>query len=154
MHTIEAVRRGGIAIEADGTIRDAAVLMEREGVGAIAVVDSGTLVGVVTDRDLVMRALARDVPGDARIDSAMSAPAIAIDAEADLHDAFALFRSHGVRRLAVTRGGEFVGMITVDDLLIDLTADLSDLARPVTAETIFGQHDATVPAVSSAAARP
>lgn len=153
MHTIEAVRRTGVSIEVDGTIRDAAVLMEQSGVGALAVVDSGALVGVVTDRDLVRRVLARDVPSDARIDAAMSAPAITIDADADLHDAYAIFRSHGVRRLAVTRGSEFVGMITVDDLLIDVAADLRDLARPVTGETIFGQRDATVPAVSGNAAQ-
>ena len=37
---------------------------------------------------------------------------------------------------------------TVDDLLIDLAADLVDLARPVTAEVLFGHHDAPVPAVN------
>ena len=70
-----------------------------------------------------------------------------IDAEADLHGAFTLFRTHAVRRLAVVREGRFVGMITVDDLLIDLAADLADLARPVTAEVLFGHHDVPVPAV-------
>jgi len=39
-------------------------------------------------------------------------------------------------------------MLSVDDLLIDLASDLSDLARPVTAEVVFGgHHDAPVPAV-------
>jgi len=148
MHMIEAVRRTGVTIEADRTIRDAAVLMEQAGIGAVVVLDAGRPVGIVTDRDLVRRALARDVPADARIDSAMSAPLITIDAEADLHDAYAIFRSNGVRRLAVTRGDELAGMITVDDLLIDLAADLADLARPVTGEAIFGQHDGTLPAAT------
>ena len=39
-------------------------------------------------------------------------------------------------------------MITVDDLLMDLAADLGDLARPVTAEVIFGHHDGPLPAVT------
>jgi CBS domain-containing protein len=77
----------------------------------------------------------------------MSSPVVTIAAEADLHGAFTLFRSHAVRRLAVVRDGRFVGMISVDDLLIDLAADLTDLARPVTAEVLFGHHDAPVPAV-------
>jgi hypothetical protein len=47
-----------------------------------------------------------------------------------------------VRRLAVVQDEQFVGMITVDDLMVDLAADLSDLARPVSAEIIFGHHDA------------
>jgi len=37
-------------------------------------------------------------------------------------------------------------MLSVDDLLIDLAGDLADLARPVTAEAIFGHHDSSVPA--------
>ena len=107
------------------------------------------LVGIVTDRDLVRRGLARDLPADARVDAVMSSPVITIDADADLHDTFALFRTHAVRRLALVRAGQFVGMITVDDLLIDLAADLSDLARPVTAEVIFGHHDTPLPATTS-----
>jgi CBS domain-containing protein len=75
----------------------------------------------------------------------MSAPVVTIDADADLHDAFGLFRKNAVRRLAVVRDDRFVGMLSIDDLLIDLAADLSDLARPVTAEVIFGHHDSPLP---------
>ena len=78
----------------------------------------------------------------------MSAPVVTMDADADLHECFAVFRTHALRRLALVRAGQFVGMITVDDLLIDLAADLSDLARPVTAEVIFGHHDTPVPATT------
>ncbi len=67
----------------------------------------------------------------------MSSPVLTIAADADLHDAFGIFRSHGVRRLAVTRDQQFIGMITIDDLLIDLAADLSDIARPISAEVIL-----------------
>ncbi len=76
----------------------------------------------------------------------MSAPVVTIDADAELHDTFVMFRTHAVRRLALVRAGRFVGMITIDDLLVDLAGDLSDLARPVTAEVVFGHHDAPTPA--------
>ena len=78
----------------------------------------------------------------------MTSPVVTISAEADLHDAFALFRTHAVRRLAVVRDGRFQGMITVDDLLVDVAADLSDLARPVAAEVLFSHHDSPVPATA------
>jgi CBS domain-containing protein len=133
MRTIEAVRRSGVGIGPDRTIREAARIMEQSGVGALAVIEGERLVGIVTDRDLVRRGLARDLPADARVDAVMTAPVVTIDADADLHDTFVLFRTHAVRRLALVRADQFVGMITVDDLLIDLAADLSDLARPVTA---------------------
>lgn len=145
MRTIEALRRSGISIEPDRTIRDAAVIMEQSGIGALAVVDGDRLTGLVTDRDLVRRGLARGFPAGARVDGVMSAPVVTIEADADVHEAFALFRRHAVRRLAVTREGRFVGMVTVDDLLVDLAADLSDLARPVTAEILFAHHDSPVP---------
>ncbi len=146
MNTINAVRRLAVTIEGDRTIRDAARLMEQSAVGALVVTDGEATVGVVTDRDLVRRAVALEVPSDARVDSVMSSPVVTIDADADLHTAYAAFASHGIRRLVVQRRGSTVGVVTVDDLLIDLANDLNQLARPVTAEAIFGQHDSHVPA--------
>lgn len=146
MQVINGIRRSGVGVRPEQTIREAATIMERSGVGALAVVDGEHLVGLITDRDLVRRGMARNVPYDARIDSMMSTPVVTIDAQADLHDAFALFRTHGNRRLAVVQEGRFVGMITVDDLLINLAADLENLSRPVMAEAIFGHHDSPLPA--------
>lgn len=149
MRAIEGIRRSGVAIAPDKTMRDAAEIMERSGVGALAVVDGDALVGIVTDRDLVRRGLARGLDLDARVDGMMSSPVVTIDADADLRTAYALFRSNAVRRLAIVDGtGRFTGMVAIDDLLINLAADLSDLVRPVTAETIIGHRDAPVPATS------
>lgn len=148
MRTIEAVRRSAVAVAPDATVEAAAAVMEAAGVGALGVVDGSALVGIVTDRDLVRRAMAKGLTGDARVDGVMSAPVVTIDASADLHEAFALFRTNAVRRLAVVRDGVFVGMVTVDDLLVDLAADLADLARPVTAEVLFGHRDSAVPATN------
>jgi CBS domain-containing protein len=148
MRTMDAVRRSGIGIAPERTIAEAAALMDQTGVGALAIIDHDRLAGIVTDRDLVRRGLARGLPSDARIDGVMTTPVLTIDAEADLHDAFGLFRTHAVRRLAVVRDGAFVGMVTVDDLLMDLAGDLADLARPVTAEVLFAHRDSSVPATT------
>ncbi len=147
MRAIDAVRRSGVAVTVDQTVYEAAAVMERSGVGALAVLDGDRLAGVVTDRDLVRRALARKVPHEARVDAVMSSPPVTIDGEADVHEAFASLRAHGIRRLAVLRDGSFAGMLTVDDLLIDLAADLADLARPVSLEVLFAHRDSPVPAV-------
>lgn len=147
MRTIDGVRRSAIGLRADQTIHDAAVLMEQAGVGTLAVLDDGHLVGIVTDRDLVRRGLARGLSADARIDGVMSSPVLTVDADADLHDTFAMFREHAVRRLAVVRGAQLVGVLAIDDLLMDVAADLSDLARPVTAEVLFAHRDSPVPVV-------
>lgn len=146
MRTIEGMRRPGVAIQPNQTIHDAAVTMEQAGVGSLAVLDGDSLVGIVTDRDLVRRGMARDLAPDARVDGVMSAPVITISADSELHEAFSLFGQHPVRRLAVMQADRFVGMITVDDLIVDLAADLTDLARPVTAEVLFAHRDSPVPA--------
>lgn len=144
MKTMDAMRRSGVGIGPERTVREAAEIMEQAGVGSLAVIDGTSLVGIVTDRDLVRRALAPGLALDTRVDSVMTTPVTTIAADADLHDAFAVFRIHGVRRLAVLRDGQFVGMITIDDLLVDVAADLADLARPVTAEILFAHRDNVV----------
>jgi CBS domain-containing protein len=148
MRTTDGLRRSGVGIQPDRTIREAAEVMEQAGVGSLAVIDGDRLVGIVTDRDLVRRGLARGLTLGARVDAVMSAPVVTIDADADIHDAFALFRTHALRRLAVVRDGRFVGMITVDDLLINVASDLADLARPVTAEVLFAHRDSPAPATT------
>ena len=146
MRTIETIHRSGVGIGPDRTIRQAAKLMASAGVGSLAVIDHDRLVGIVTDRDLVRRCLARGIEPGARVDSAMTTPVVTIQADADVHEAFGLFRTHAVRHLAVMLGEQFVGMLAIDDLLVYLAADLADLARPITAEILFAHRDSPVPA--------
>lgn len=144
----QTLRRSAVAVAPDDSVRTAASLMASAGVGALVVVEDGRPVGIATDRDLVRRAMASGMALDARIDAVMSTPVLTIPATADLHDAFASFRNHAVRRLVVIdERGRFAGVVSVDDLLIDLASDLHDLVQPVTAEVLFGHHDSPVPAV-------
>ncbi len=145
MRTADALRRTGISIESTATLREAAQLMESAGVGTLVIIDGGSPTGIVTDRDLVCRGLARSADPQGRIDSIMSSPVATIDAEADLRDAFAILSERAIRRLVVMSGTEFVGVISIDDLLMNIAADLSHVVRPITAEVLFSQHDASVP---------
>lgn len=149
MRAIESVRRPGVHVAPDTTIRRASETMEQAGVGSLAVVDGDHLVGIVTDRDLVRRGMAKGLDPSARIDGLMSSPVVSVDAGTDLHDVFPLFRTHALRRIAVTDDGRFAGMLSVDDLLINLAAELADLARPVAAETFFSHRDSPVPATTT-----
>ncbi len=146
MKTRDAIRKLPATITASATVRIAAQLLDRDAVGALIVTDDSYPVGVVTDRDIVVRGVARGVDPDARIDSLMTPEPVTIDASADLREALRIFRSHPFRRLPVTENGALVGMLTVDDLIIDLAADLGDLARPVTGQVIFGSPEPATPA--------
>jgi CBS domain-containing protein len=109
------------------------------------IVDQDRLIGIVTDRDLVRRGLARGLSANASVDGVMSAPVVTIDADSDLHDAFALFRANAFRRLPVVRHGRFVGMYSVDDLLVNIAAELHDLRRPAIADVLFPHRGTATP---------
>jgi CBS domain-containing protein len=142
----DALRRSGVGVAPDAAIFIAAGVMAASGVGALAVIDAGRLVGIVTDRDLVRRGLARRMPETARVDSVMSTPPATIPGTADLDDAYIAFRAAGVRRLAVVNDqGQFLGMLTVDDLLVRLAANLRDVTRPVASEVQTPHHGMSSP---------
>jgi CBS domain-containing protein len=149
MQTVQRLHRSGVGIGPDRTIVEAAQVMERSGIGLLAIVDDGELVGVVTDRDLVRRGIAAGLDPDARIDAVMSSPVLTVDADSDLVEAYTTFGRHSVRRLAVVSGSRFVGVLSVDDLLVDLAANLTDLTAPLVAE-IDAPHRERPPLVHAA----
>ena len=145
MQTIARIRRTGVAVGPDRTITDVARVMTSSGIGTVVVLDGDDLVGIVTDRDLVRRGLAAGLPPDARIDGLMSSPVVTIDADADLHDAVETFGRHALRRLAVVEQGRFVGIVSLDDLLVDLSHDLDQLTSPMASEITGPHRDSAVP---------
>lgn len=138
MRAIDAIRRRPVSIPADWTIADAARRMDEAGIGAVVVVDGDEPVGIVTDRDLVVRGIARKVPPDARIDAVMTSELVTLPANADVREAFKIFHSRPLRRIPIVDEGRLAGMVTADDLLIDLVGDLAALTRPITGQVIWG----------------
>lgn len=134
-----------VTISPAATILEAAELMDRTATGSLMVVDDDHLVGIVTDRDIVVRGVARRARGDGRVDSVMTADVITIDGAADLRDACRVFAKHAIRRLPIISDGKVTGIVTVDFLLVTLISDLADIARPVTAEVLFGHPEPGLP---------
>jgi CBS domain-containing protein len=147
MKTRELAPKAAVTIQGDAAISEAAVLMDASNVGCLLVMDGDRLAGIVTDRDIVVRGVARRVPADARIDSVMTTDVVSVDADADVHEAYRILDSHAVRRLPVVEGNRVVGMVTVDDLLVGLAGDLQRLVHPIVGEAVFGHHPAPVPAL-------
>lgn len=142
----DLLRRNPVTLRIEQTISEAAGLMDRTGLGSLIVVDDeGRPVGIVTDRDLVRRVLARHRPGDCRVDSIMSTPLVTIDGESDASDLYSVFRRHAIRRLPVVHEGALIGVVGIDDLLIHMSADLADLVMPLAGELLFPQRDGAVP---------
>ncbi len=149
MRAIEAIRKPAVTVSPEATLQHAAQLMDTHAVGSLVVVRGDEVRGIVTDRDLVLRGVARALPSDARVDAVMTADVVTMDADDDLRGVLPRFASNAIRRVPLVRDGKLVGLLAVDDLLIDLIADLNDLARPITGEVIFGHREQSVPAVIS-----
>ena len=147
MRAIDAARKPPATLAADRTITDAAQEMDRLAVGALVVVDpEGRPVGIVTDRDLVLRAVARRADPAARVDSVMTTDLVVLPADADLRDALRIFERQPLRRLPLVADDRVVGMLTTDDLVVDLAGDLDRLTRPITAQVLFGHPEPEAPA--------
>jgi CBS domain-containing protein len=148
MHAIEAARKLPVTIARDHTITEAAQTMDRMAIGALVVVEpDGRPVGIVTDRDLAVRGVAHRLSPEARIDAVMSMNLLTLAPDADLRDALEVFDTHAIRRLPLVADDRLMGMITTDDLIVDLTSDLGRLVRPVAGQVLFGHPEPATPAV-------
>ncbi len=103
--------------EPSTTIADAAKVMAQEDVGPIPIVEGGSLVGIVTDRDLVVRALAegRD-PNSTTIGEIASGDLVTVEPDTDLDEALQIMGQQQVRRLPVVEGGSLVGIVAQADI--------------------------------------
>ncbi|MFC9392988.1 CBS domain-containing protein [Streptomyces sp. NPDC057027] len=120
-----------VSVPTRTTLRNVAREMAEYGVGSVLVTEGGALRGIVTDRDLVVHALAKGLDMDEMVDAVMSSPVITVSVTDDIHEAYRTFRRTGVRRLPVLDGDRIVGVLTVDDVLIDVFQRLADLLGPV-----------------------
>ncbi len=116
----EVMTRPAEVIGANETLQEAARRMRGAGIGALAVSDGGRLIGVITDRDIVVRATAEAWdPAATRVRSAMTAQVISCSPDDDLARAAAVMGEHAVRRIFVLDPAERpVGMLSVDDVAL------------------------------------
>lgn len=107
-------------LEQGDSVRDAAKRMADEDVGALPVCDdTGKLLGVVTDRDIVVKLLATGGDADTATVSQLTrdqAEVVTIGADDSIEEAMQTMADHRVRRLPVIDGTEMVGMVAQADL--------------------------------------
>lgn len=140
----DVMTRAVQTIEPDGTLAQAAARMDELGIGALPVRDSERLVGMITDRDITVRATAEGLdPGSARVRQVMTDGVAYCFLDQTVREAAALMEKYGVRRLPVlNRENHLVGIVSLDDLAVD-TGD-TELAGEVL-EAVAQQPRAETP---------
>ena len=117
-------------------IAEAAAAMQRYGVGSLLVMEDppavGPPIGIVTDRDLALQGFASE---SSHVGSVMTPVVATVHEGADIHEALELMRAHGVRRLVVTsEDGSLRGILSIDDIVDGLSADLAAAAAVLKGE--------------------
>jgi CBS domain-containing protein len=99
------------------SVVEAAKLMTSEDVGPLPVVDGGELVGIVTDRDLVVRVIAEERdPDSTLVGDVCSSKPVTVSPDDDVSHALTLLAQHQVRRLPVAEGDQIVGIVAQADI--------------------------------------
>jgi len=113
----EHMKRNVLTATPDRTLEQAAQAMIERQVGAAVIVSQGTVVGIVTERD-VMKAVARGmVPWNTRLEDIMTRDPICAPPTTDLHEAVNMMLEGGFRHLPVVESGKLVGIVSTRDLL-------------------------------------
>lgn len=133
-----------VTVGRSASAHEVARRMQREAVGCVVVLgDDGAPVGMVTDRDLLLRVVAKDRDASATsAEAIMSRPLRTVEAGAPLEQAIACMAAHGVRRVPVVHDGRVLSLLSVDDLLARLGRELDDLGSAVTGATTMARADA------------
>jgi CBS domain-containing protein len=107
-----------IAARPEASIREVARIMRDEDVGAVLIVDGDELIGMITDRDLAVRALAQGRDPETPARTVCSEELWSVDPNLDVVKAANLMREQAVRRLPVVERGTAVGVLSLGDIAI------------------------------------
>jgi len=133
-----------VTIAETATANKVAELMLDNKVGCVIVVDKmGNAIGIVTERDLVVRVLAKNLaPSDARAKNFMTCPLVTVEPEANVTDAARMMSKQNIRRLGVLYRAKLVGIVSSKDIL-DVMPELLEIMQERTRIEGAGGPEAT-----------
>ncbi len=117
-------------VQADAPVREVARRMRDADTGDVVVLDGDALVGIVTDRDIVLRVVAEGRDADTPVRDAFTADPTTVTPDTRIEQAVDLMRDRAVRRLPVVEGSRPVGVVSLGDLAIERDEDsvLADIS--------------------------
>jgi CBS domain-containing protein len=128
-----------VTIKANATVSEAAKLMSRHSIGSLVVVPEGTShmhlndVGLITERDIMTRVVARDLPTNMGVCEVFTSPPPSVEAGTGISEVFELMRERNLRWLVVSRAGLVVGIVSL--------RDLTNSVRFSSARRLLGVHE-------------
>ena len=118
-------------VESSANLTEAAQLMAKEDIGDVLVVEDGELKGIVTDRDIVVRAIAEgNAPDDTSVSDVATTDVVTVGPDDSIEDAVKVVKENDVRRIPVVEDGKPVGILSLGDLAqqVDDDSALADIS--------------------------
>jgi CBS domain-containing protein len=124
------------ALPSTASVLDAAKFMTDMNVGSVIVTNDDRPSGMITDRDVVAKVIAQGKDSSTTmISEIMVSPVVSITEDKDIVDATQLMSNHGIRRLPITNtGGKLVGVVSLDDVLVQLGMEMQNIATTLKKE--------------------
>ena len=121
-----------VVLESDSLLTDAARIMRDSDIGDVIVIEGGSVCGIVTDRDIVVRGIAADKnPATTRLGEVCSRDVTTVSSDTPVEEAVRLMRDRAIRRLPVVDDDRPVGVISLGDLAMerDPSSALADISE-------------------------
>ena len=120
-HCREIMTTNVTSVTTTAPIREAAAMMRDGDIGSLPVVEDGRLVGIVTDRDIVVRAIAEGADASTSISAAMTADVFSVRPDDFVFEAIRLMADKKVRRIpVVSDDGKLAGIIAMADIALEV----------------------------------
>ena len=123
-------RREIICVDPRTTVKEAAKLMEEKNIGSTIVVQERTPIGILTDRDILLRVMNRGLdPEKTSVDEVMTKQIVILKEDMGLFEALQKVKGKGIRRFPIVdSNGNLQGIMTLDDIFYLLGKEMSDVA--------------------------
>ncbi len=157
MMSLERFRRPRmIVLGPRASAHEAARAMADNGIGAIVVCEQQRLVGILTDRDLALEVVAADIGSGIAVGELMTEGVASVDVGAGVDEVVRVMVDHACRRLPITEHGRVVGMVSLDDLLLEGVVDVAQASSVIREQlrTAVGPHKPEGTTHPEAPARP
>ena len=127
----EVMSPNPVTVPSSATVLEAATCMRDSDIGDVIVLDGNRVAGIVTDRDIVVRAVAGGLdPASTTVRDICSGDVVTLSPDDEVKRAVEIMRSKAIRRIPVCEGGTAVGVVSIGDLAIEANGEkaLADIS--------------------------
>jgi CBS domain-containing protein len=119
MNVAEVMTTNVDSCSPESTCKEVAMKMKELDVGAVPICDNEKLVGIVTDRDLVIKGFVNDLSSDSTISELVTDNVVKGSKEMSVEEAVRLMSQHQIRRLPIVENDKLVGIVSLGDLAVN-----------------------------------